>query len=1248
MKFYVRFLSAILSMVLLSGVFSVSFAEEKEYTILPTYIEIEIETGTTDKPGFQIISDAERLSGGKGMKCINSILTSVITLPSFTLPRHGFYDIWLRAGTESYSDEFYYSLDGGVTFSRMTIPQKSYGWISLRRKAFDGGEITIALKNKEVGVILDKLILTTSSTFVPEGLTGGVPRDIFDEEYVSEVPETEYPLPAEHPRVLVRKDDIPKIRERLTHPEHIGYYEKMLALAEEERDCSLPEIAEGKYNNASEDNLTYISANALHYLLFGEEKSARHAIDGIIEYLDTLKYDGANLGSIWSVEQNTAIFWCSLVYDWCYPQLTGEEKELLIRLCVSHASTSEIEWLPTVEKAYGLGHSTEQSLMRDFLAFSIAVYDEYPEAYNYVSGRIFNEYIPAFNFMYANGSQPVVGNYYGTLLRFRWELYMKWLLEAIGYGGLIDEGQEQFAYSMLIQRRPDGVFLKDGDDNSYRGLYYTAAEPAFLAGNLYKNPYLRQEMYRSSDKGVNPRYDNIFPLFLILNDPGVGLKNHTISFPYTHFTGRQTGMMIARTGWNEGRNSPDMLVSMKINEKYFDSHGHLDTGEFEIFYKGNQALDSGVYEWFGNEHDFGYNKQTIAHNCMLIDDGVDRQFYEGKPSLGGQFPAYKIPLETFEDFAGENTDHATISGYDFGNDMHSPEYTYLKGDLTAAYGGSAKEYTRTFMFNNLYDEKHPGVLIVLDKVTGATEETKKTWLLHTQNQPTVYSSLIRSYHTDGGGQRGNLAVHPLVPEKANRTVTVVGGAGNEFLVGDTNYPTAAIDSEAGKYRLEITHTEGAETEYFLNVLQAYPSNTSYVNPKLLENDTHYGVQIKDRVIWLSKNNERLENTVTVSSGTAVGEKLVQVDSLKGGTWHVSGNDADFNINVPENAGVAAFKATSGDYTLTRISEAYTLKDYSLEGNIKEPEAELIPVMTDKIMDSKIRAYNFDGVPYVEVNEYAETVGADVTYDGDKFRLSQYDWYLEYERDCYTVYRNSRYNKGIRYLPVPVKTVNGKDFIPLLSTGKIVQKSITYTPHMNMIGITSLTPPDSNPGDNILDSLSFTVEALANEGGSVSPEGKKHIVADLTGEYTFYPEEGYYLKEILFNGISIPVNTSGEFVMETPRIKKNSVVEGVFAPLPEEGALCELTEGNIFSDGEMLVVFSSLVNPLKLNVSEWGISLNGDKYPGKLPLTESGLFGIGIREYKSKYKGNIDIKSYMCMDNGEIRESGEITLREEQQ
>ena len=127
-------------------------------------------------------------------------------------------------------------------------------------------------------------------------------------------------------------------------------------------------------------------------------------------------------------------------------------------------------------------------------------------------------------------------------------------------------------------------------------------------------------------------YDDASPImFLVLNDPDLEARS-IYELPLSRYFGSPIGLSIARTGWEDGVQSPAVVAEMKVGEWYFANHHHLDAGHFQLYYKGILASDSGIYEGrtrgsgeegdtdYGTKHDGGYHKRTIAHNTITVYD----------------------------------------------------------------------------------------------------------------------------------------------------------------------------------------------------------------------------------------------------------------------------------------------------------------------------------------------------------------------------------------------------------------------------------------------------------------------------------------------------------------------------------------------------------------------------------------------------------------------------------------------------
>lgn len=92
--------------------------------------------------------------------------------------------------------------------------------------------------------------------------------------------------------------------------------------------------------------------------------------------------------------------------------MTTDQKNAIIAKCQEIAYQLEIGWPPeNLSSVTGFG--AEGALQNYLLTMAIAVADERPGVYNYVVGRIQDEFIPERKILYASG-ESLQGSRYGT------------------------------------------------------------------------------------------------------------------------------------------------------------------------------------------------------------------------------------------------------------------------------------------------------------------------------------------------------------------------------------------------------------------------------------------------------------------------------------------------------------------------------------------------------------------------------------------------------------------------------------------------------------------------------------------------------------------------------------------------------------------------------------------------------------------------------------------------------------------
>ena len=460
------------------------------------------------------------------------------------------------------------------------------------------------------------------------------------------------------------------------------------------------------------------------------------------------------------------------------------------------------------------------------------------------------------------------------------------------------------------------------------------------------------------------------------------------------------GDMIARTGWEEGKNSPVVVAEMSVDEYFTLAHDHLDSGEFEIYYKGSLATDTGYYQAgrdgsttensgntvAGTVHFYNWQKRTIAHNCMLVyDPNENPENFNNDVNDGGQISGkhFADGVTHVKDYLKkeEQYKHGAVMGREIGPDSIQPDYTYLKGDLQNAYGEKVPEYERSFMFLNLKNNDYPAAMIVFDRVVAKDKSFKKSWVLHGINKPEVSGSRT-IFRRGENGYNGKLTVDTLLPKADNLTISTIGGEGQEYMVNGTNYWAQTLKgrvNEGGGYRIEASPKTESEKDYFLNVLQVGDNDRDLapLESEMIEGNTHTGVKIADRVVLFGKEKDRTSKDVSFTVSGDGWFKYMVCD-LEEGTWKVTKDGSDlFEIVSAKDGGVGSFEAAAGSFKLTYLG-AYGEKQFT---KTPFPETEGINLkMGTTYIYSDVEPFTENGRTLVPMRAIFEALDIEVSWD----------------------------------------------------------------------------------------------------------------------------------------------------------------------------------------------------------------------------------------------------------------------------
>jgi len=731
------------------------------------------------------------------------------------------------------------------------------------------------------------------------------------------------PIPPKvHPRLYLRAGQVAGLSKRMTDPALKKVWGELNKMQEGWKPQEIPAKKDWRYYFDSRGLVTRIELKSLNYLVTKDKKLAREAISMALDTLEKAEYP--HISDI-SRAIGRLMVSGSIVYDWCYDQLKPEEKTRFVNAFVRLAKMLECGYPPVKDNSI-VGHASEWMIMRDLLSTGIAIYNEYPEMYNLTAGRFFGEHLPARNWFYSAHGYHQGMSYLNV--RYSNDLFALWILDRMGAGNVYNPSQQFVLYDMIYKRRPDGQVMPGGDVNHGRKKPSSYSLPSLLAGSYYKDEYINNEFLKE------PRVENQCKLFEFLwRDTQLGSRKPD-DLPLTRYSGSPYGWMIARTGWGE----ESVIAEMKINEYNFVNHQHNDAGSFQIYYKGPLAIDAGTYQGsaggYNSPHNKNFCKRTIAHNSLLVYDpnevfasssygGTDKSDFvanDGGQRLPGDGWG---PAKNLDEMLAGNFKTGKILANGFGPSSQTPDYSYLKGDITEAYSSKVKELKRSFVFLNLKDSKIPAAMIVFDKVVSSNPDFKKIWLLHSIEQPEISGNQITIKRTKNG-DNGMLVNTVLLPELTNADIVSVGGKGKEFWAFGVNYPNAPRPgedeaNERGEWRVEISPKKAVAEDYYLNVIQvADNTQKMLLDVKRIDSEKVIGVQIGDRVVTFSKNFETVGQSFSFSINGKGTYKLVLTDLLPG-TWQVLKEGKVYlpAVLVRSDDGVLYFEGTAGEYKFLR-------------------------------------------------------------------------------------------------------------------------------------------------------------------------------------------------------------------------------------------------------------------------------------------------------------------------------------------
>ena len=714
------------------------------------------------------------------------------------------------------------------------------------------------------------------------------------------------PTKGRHPRVLITAGDRAGINAEITNLRSSAAVKEYLSYLQNPATGKLGvAMTHGSdIDNFSASTLYNIQAQALDYQLTKNKIAGYGAIRGIKNYILTLDIQKIVVDQ----ERNYGfvMYIAACVYDWCYDLMTATDRlqivsgieHKIVSGSNSYGAKMEIGFPPSKQGAIS-GHGTEFQFLRDYLAFAIAIYDEYPGWWEYIGGRFYAEFVPVRNEYYKAGMYPQGVSLY-VRVRYASDLYSAWLVKtatgAFPYES--EANMKQVMRTVYSYELPKGNAFETGDNHTEDAVFQDYGRLALISSYLFDDSTIRAELeyhgksYTSFSTTVTMSA-TVAEYLICSNGVTTPRKRHT-DMPLIQYNGGWLGQIIARNNWGDDQ----AAVLMKIGERTTANHDHADAGQFQIWYKTMLAGDTGAYDKYGDTHFKKYHQATIAHNCLLIGGAGQKQ-----PGETGNFNSWKTS-DTYKT--------GTVNGYAWGytdDKKTTPTYAYIAGDITPAYySSSISEVTRRML--TVYDTKNdkvPLYFFVFDNITTSSASTEKTFLLHVPTEPTVNGKTVTV--TKSGAKLIFQSVF------GGDTITKVGGTNNNYNVNGTQINPTNNGNDGFWGRVEIS-TSGSKTSQFLNAAYVVDADkTVQLTASAIEANGVKGVKIgKIAAIFVTSATRR--STAFSFTATGSGNLTYYVSGVKAGNWTVSAGGSTQTVTATSDGGLLVFTAPAGAVTLT--------------------------------------------------------------------------------------------------------------------------------------------------------------------------------------------------------------------------------------------------------------------------------------------------------------------------------------------
>ena len=751
-----------------------------------------------------------------------------------------------------------------------------------------------------------------------------------------------YSITEEHPRLLITSSQIPAVKASIEKDTVFAqrFLEKLETVIED--NCILPDPTDKGLNptvntsnihNYRDDYLEIIQAKALGYLVYGEELYGYQAIYYMKNYIKTL--DIKQIASDQCRQYGYVMFTAALVYDWCYDLLTDVDKTQFISgvencLCRGRnviGGKMEVGFPPSGQGSVS-GHGSEYQIMRDYLSFAIAIYDENASWWDYIGARVCNDYVQVRNHYFQSGIAQQ-GTGYATARHIA-DIYSAWLIKtATGTNPYV--GMENTVRSFLGYEFKPGYIFNDGDGTGDSKTTSSFTAMAIICAYLYEDEGLLAAVnyYWGTSTAFGSGYSGISNSVYIALTGLCDLQpaeNRYEGMELIQYNGYPLGQYIIRASWTDENSA---AVFMRIKERSTGNHEHEDSGTFEIYYKGMLTSDGGAYNNYGHEHTQYFHQATISHNGLII-------YNPGKSSsLGGW---YSGGQRAFGESSNLNAwlndssyDTGTVTGRQHGYsdaEKTQPLYAYIAGDITAAYDQETVNYVgRRMLTVYTGDAEYPMVFFVYDDISSDNRNYEKRFLLQisSKNAPTIDTKKQTVITENEGGRlvltclSDDVQINGVGGRKTSGGAYDAKTSSNYLINGRQLVPMNGVADDGHWGRVEIVYDKATTNATFMNVMYVTDKGNddmAKVNDTSSENGLT-GAIFEKKIVALFATSRTGANSAISCKVNGSASMDYYVSGLAAGSWKVEVDGKTVGtFEATEEGGMLTFTASEGVVTIT--------------------------------------------------------------------------------------------------------------------------------------------------------------------------------------------------------------------------------------------------------------------------------------------------------------------------------------------